>query len=65
MKKKIWTGMQPDENTLTVDRNRPLSWISPQTIGTSAKKITGLNRYQTASNKTKKLENEAFLRLVS
>lgn len=53
--------MQPDDNTLTVDRNRPLSWISTQTLSANSKKLTGLNRYHAGSSKTQKLENEALL----
>ncbi|KNC23764.1 hypothetical protein FF38_13825, partial [Lucilia cuprina] len=67
LKKKIWTGIQPDDMILGVDRSRPLSWVAPQSL--KSKKMSseqhlncGLNMAKlSAGNSNKRLENEAFL----
>lgn len=56
LKKKIWTGIQPDEGgAYGVDRSRPLSWIPPPPLKAPTKKNA------TDNNNAKRLENEAFL----
>ncbi|XP_065365462.1 uncharacterized protein LOC135958483 [Calliphora vicina] len=67
LKKKIWTGIQPDDISLGIDRTRPLSWVAPQSL--KSKKMSsdqhlncGLNLAKlSSSNNTKRWENEAFL----
>ncbi|XP_075156266.1 nna1 carboxypeptidase isoform X2 [Haematobia irritans] len=64
LKKKIWTGIQPEDGHphAGVDRSRPLSWIPPPPLKTPTKKNEGPS---CSHNNKKRLENEAFLTACS
>ncbi|XP_059223877.1 cytosolic carboxypeptidase Nna1 isoform X3 [Stomoxys calcitrans] len=64
LKKKIWTGIQPEDGLPHngVDRNKPLSWVPPPPLKTPTKKNEGPS---CSHNNTKRLENEAFLTACS
>ncbi|XP_073832565.1 nna1 carboxypeptidase isoform X10 [Musca autumnalis] len=64
LKKKIWTGIQPEDGPYGVDRCRPLTWVPPPPLKTPTKKAVDHNRVACARN-VLRLENEAFLTACS
>lgn len=60
LKKKIWTGIQPEDGPYVVDRSRPLTWVPPPPLKTPTKKSVDHKRADCARN-VLRLENEAFL----
>lgn len=61
LKKKIWTGIQPEDAPYGVDRSRALAWAPPAPLKTPTKKTMDHNGGPTCSAHIKRLENEAFL----
>ncbi|XP_061386765.1 cytosolic carboxypeptidase 2-like, partial [Musca vetustissima] len=64
LKKKIWTGIQPEDGPYGVDRSRPLTWVPPPPLKTPTKKSVDHKRAECAKNVVR-LENEAFLTACS
>ncbi|XP_058978077.1 cytosolic carboxypeptidase Nna1 isoform X3 [Musca domestica] len=64
LKKKIWTGIQPEDGPYGLDRSRPLTWVPPPPLKTPTKKSVDHKRADCARN-VLRLENEAFLTACS
>lgn len=68
LKKKIWTGIQPDNTSVGIDRTTHLSWLTSHSVrGKKMMSEQNLNSdfnyvRHSFGNSSKRLEEETFLR---